>query len=183
MFSPSLKEGVRRPCPECSEKPPKSVASSWLVDVSRTVGNYSSARTKITCDCDKAFAFNGQRGNFQSPLLLHRNQGTYFTYTPFSRWTYCVIFAAFGMMGCVEKPTPLDEVIQRIGTEIYRRGSYLVSDEELHLIYGGAVDNAERFARIRDIAMRYRWAFELNGRNSSVMFKELPTAEMAISNP
>jgi hypothetical protein len=87
------------------------------------------------------------------------------------------------MMGCVEKPTPLDEVIQRIGTEIYRRGSYLVSDEELHLIYGGAVDNAERFARIRDIAMRYRWAFELNGRNSSVMFKELPTAEMAISNP
>jgi hypothetical protein len=83
----------------------------------------------------------------------------------------------------VNKPTPLDEVIQRIGAEIYRRGSYLVSDEELHLIYGSAVDNAERFGCLRDIAMRYRWAFELDGRNSSVMFKELPAVEMATANP
>jgi len=83
----------------------------------------------------------------------------------------------------VGKPTPLDEVIQRIGAEIYRRGSYLVSDEELLLIYGSAVDNAERFACIGDIAMRFRWAFELDGRNSSVMFKELPAVEMATANP
>ena len=83
----------------------------------------------------------------------------------------------------MDNPTPLDEVIQRIGTEVYRRGSYLVSQEELLLIYDGLVDNSERFARIRDIAMRYQWAFELDGRNSSVMFKELPVAEMATSNP
>ena len=81
------------------------------------------------------------------------------------------------------KVTALDEVIQRIGTEVYLRGSYLLSEEELLLIYGGAVDNSERFACIRDVAMRYQWAFELDGRNSSVMFKELPPAEMATSNP
>jgi hypothetical protein len=116
------------------------------------------------------------------PLLLHQSQGTYFTYVSFGRWTDCIIFAAFDMIGFVDKPTPLDEVIQRIGAEVYRRGSYLVSHEELLLIYGSAVDNAERFACIRDIAMRYRWAFELDGRNSSVLFKELPAAEMATSN-
>jgi hypothetical protein len=86
------------------------------------------------------------------------------------------------MIVFVDKPTPLDEVIQRIGTEVYRRGSYLVSEQELLLIYGSAVDNSERFACIRDIAMQHRWAFELDGRNSSVMFKELPAAEMATSN-
>jgi hypothetical protein len=80
------------------------------------------------------------------------------------------------------KPTALDEVIQRIGTEVYRRGSYLVSQEELLLIYGGVVDSSERFSCIRDIAMRYQWAFELDGRISSVIFKELPAAEMATSN-
>ena len=83
----------------------------------------------------------------------------------------------------MDKPTPSDEVIQRIGAEVYRRGSYLVSQEELLLIYGSAVDNAERFACIRDIAMRHRWAFELDGQNSSVMFKKLPAAEMATSDP
>lgn len=83
----------------------------------------------------------------------------------------------------MDKLTPLDEVIQRIGTEVYRRGSYLISEEELLLIYDGRVDNSERFACIRDIAMRYQWAFELDGGNSSVMFKELPAAEMATSNP
>ena len=81
------------------------------------------------------------------------------------------------------KLTPLDEVIQRIGAEIYRRGSYLVSQEELVLIYGRAVDNSERFACLRDIAMRYRWAFALEGRNSSVIFKDLPAVDMATSNP
>lgn len=83
----------------------------------------------------------------------------------------------------MDKLTPLDEVIQRIGTEVYRRGSYLVSQEELLLIYDGLVDNSERFACIRDIAMRYQWAFELDGRNSSVTFKELPVAEMVTCNP
>ena len=58
----------------------------------------------------------------------------------------------------------------------------MVLEGELLLIYGSAVDNAERFACIRDIAMRYRWAFELDGRNSSVLFKELPAIEMATSN-
>jgi len=82
----------------------------------------------------------------------------------------------------VDKPTLLDEAIQRIGTEIYRRGCCMVLEGELLLIYGSAVDNAERFACIRDIAMRYRWAFELDGRNSSVLFKELPAIEMATSN-
>ena len=83
----------------------------------------------------------------------------------------------------MDKPTPLDEVIQRTGTEVYRRGSYLVSQEELLLIYGDAVDDSERFACIRDIAIRYGWAFELDSHMSSVTFKELPAAEMATSNP
>jgi hypothetical protein len=83
----------------------------------------------------------------------------------------------------VDDPTSLDEVIQRIGAEVYRRGSCLISQEELLLIYDGLVDNSERFACIRDIAMRYQWAFELDGRNSSILFKELPAAEMATSNP
>ena len=117
------------------------------------------------------------------PPLLHQGRGTYFTYVSFGRRTDCIIFAAFDMIGCVDKPTPLDEVIQRIGAELYRRGSYLVSQEELLLIYGGIVENSERFACICDIAIRYRWAFELDGRDSSVMFKELPAAEMATSDP
>ena len=83
----------------------------------------------------------------------------------------------------MDNPTSLDEVIQRIGAEVYRRGSCLISQEELLLIYDGLVDNSERFACIRDIAMRFQWAFELDGRNSSILFKELPAAEMAISNP
>ena len=83
----------------------------------------------------------------------------------------------------MDNPTPLDEVIQRIGAEVYRRGSCLISQEELLLIYDGLVDNSERFACIRDIAMRYQWAFELDSRNSSILFKELPVAEMATSNP
>ena len=83
----------------------------------------------------------------------------------------------------MDNPTSLDEVIQRIGAEVYRRGFYLLSQEELLLIYDGIVENSERFACICDIAMRYQWAFELDGRNSSVMFKELPAAEMVTSNP
>ena len=59
----------------------------------------------------------------------------------------------------------------------------MVLEEELVLIYGSAVDNAERLACLCDIAMRYRWAFELDNRNSSVMFKELPAIEMATSSP
>ena len=82
-------------------------------------------------------------------------------------------FATHGTIQCVVKPTPLDKVIQRIRTEVYRRGSYLVSGEELLLVYGGIVDDSERFACIRDIAIRYQWAFELDGRNSSVVFKDL----------
>ena len=114
---------------------------------------------------------------------MRQGRGTHFTYVSFGRRTDGIIFATFGMIVFVDKPTRSDEVIQRIGAEVYRRGSCLVSHEELHLIYGSAVDNAERFACIRDIAMRYRWAFELDGRNSSVIFKELPAAEMATSDP
>jgi hypothetical protein len=82
----------------------------------------------------------------------------------------------------VVEPTALDDVIQRIGAEIYRRGSCLVSPHELLLIYDGAEDDSKRFACIRDIAMRYHWAFELPGRMTSVTFKELPAAEPAISS-
>jgi hypothetical protein len=81
------------------------------------------------------------------------------------------------------KATALEGVIQRIGSEIQRSHSCLVSQEELLLIYGGAVDNSERFACIRDIAMRYQWAFEFDSRNSSIIFKELPAAELTSSNP
>ena len=88
--------------------------------------------------------------------------------------TDCLRFATQGTIDCVVKPTPLDEVIQRIGTEVYRRGSYLVSGKELLLIYDGIIDDSKRFACIRDIAMRYKWAFELDGRDSSVVFKGLP---------
>jgi hypothetical protein len=53
----------------------------------------------------------------------------------------------------VLKVTALDEVIERIGTEVYRLGSYLLSEEELLLIYGDAVDNYERFACIREVVI------------------------------
>jgi len=74
----------------------------------------------------------------------------------------------------VLEPTPLDELIQKIGGEVYRRGSCLVSQDELIMIYDGAVEDAKRFACIRDIAMRYHWGFELPGQMTSVIFKELP---------
>jgi hypothetical protein len=76
--------------------------------------------------------------------------------------------------------TALDELIQKIGAEIYRRGSCVVSQEELALIYDGAVEESKKFACVRDLAMRYHWAFELPGRMTSVIFKELP-AEVATS--
>jgi len=74
----------------------------------------------------------------------------------------------------VLEPTPRDEVIQRIGGEIYRRGSCRVTDEELVLIFDGAVEESKRFACLRDIALTYHWSFELPGRMTSVIFKDLP---------
>lgn len=82
----------------------------------------------------------------------------------------------------VHQLTALDEVIQRIGGEIYRRGSCLVSQEELLLIYDGVVEDSKRFACIHDIAIRYHWAFEIPGRMTSVTFTELPAENAAISN-
>jgi hypothetical protein len=73
----------------------------------------------------------------------------------------------------------LDEVIQKIQGEVCRRGACQVSPAELVVIYDGAEEDSKRFARIRDIAMRYHWAFELPGRMTSVTFKELPPAETA----
>ena len=70
--------------------------------------------------------------------------------------------------------TPRDEVIQRIGAEIYRRGSCLVSEQELFVIYDGIEEDAKRFACILDIAMRYHWSFEPTGRMSSIVFRQLP---------
>ena len=75
------------------------------------------------------------------------------------------------------QPTALDEVIQKIGGEVCRRGACMVSPAELVVIYNGAEEDSKRFACIRDIAMRYHWAFELPGRMTSVTFKELPPAE------
>jgi hypothetical protein len=74
----------------------------------------------------------------------------------------------------VLNPTVRDEIIQKIGLEIYRQGSCRLSQEELAMIYDGAVEDSERFACIRDIALHYHWAFELPGRMTSVTFKELP---------
>ena len=71
------------------------------------------------------------------------------------------------------RPT-VDAAIERIETEVHRHGSCLVSEEELFLICGDAVDNSERFAAIRNLAMRNQWAFQLDGRDSSVVFKQLP---------
>lgn len=68
----------------------------------------------------------------------------------------------------------LDAAIERIQTEVDQRGSCPVSEEELFLICGDAVDNSEKFAAIRNLAMRYQWAFQLDGRASSVVFKQLP---------
>jgi hypothetical protein len=78
--------------------------------------------------------------------------------------------------------TARDEIIQKIGAEIYRRGSCLVPTEELAVIYDGAERDSERFARIRDIALRYHWAFELPGRMTTVTFKQLPPAEPGRAN-
>ena len=72
------------------------------------------------------------------------------------------------------RPTALDAAIERIETEVHRHGSCLVSEEELFLICGDALDNSERFAAIRNLAMRNQWAFQLDGRASSVVFKQLP---------
>lgn len=72
------------------------------------------------------------------------------------------------------QPTALDEVIQKIGGEVCRRGACQVSPAELAVIYDGAEEDSKRFARIRDIAMRYHWSFELPGRMTSVTFKKLP---------
>lgn len=74
----------------------------------------------------------------------------------------------------VLRPTALDAAIQKIETEVHRHGSCLVSEEELFLICGDAVDDSDRFASIRNLAMRYQWAFQLDGRGSSLVFKKLP---------
>jgi hypothetical protein len=74
----------------------------------------------------------------------------------------------------VLRPTALDAAIERIQTEVHQHGSCLVSEEELFLICGDAVDDSERFASIRTLAMQYQWAFQLDGRASSVVFKQLP---------
>jgi len=75
-------------------------------------------------------------------------------------------------------PTIRDEVIQKIEGEVDRRGSCLVSEEELVVIYDGVEEDSKRFACIRDIAIRYHWAFELPGRMTSVTFKELPPEKL-----
>ena len=80
------------------------------------------------------------------------------------------------------QPSALDELIQKIGAEIYRRGSCLVAQEELALIYNGAVDDPKKFACICDIALRFHWAFELPDRMVSVVFKELPPQPATLSN-
>ena len=69
--------------------------------------------------------------------------------------------------------TARDEVIQRIGAEIYRRGSCLVSPDELDVIYDGIEEDSKRFAYILDIAMRYHWSFEPTSRMNSVVFRQL----------
>ena len=83
-------------------------------------------------------------------------------------------FGQFLLNQAVLNPAARDEIIQKIGVEIYRQGSCRLSQEELAMIYDGAVKDSERFACIRDIALRYHWAFELPGRMTSVIFKELP---------
>jgi len=74
----------------------------------------------------------------------------------------------------VLRPTALDAAIERIQAEVHQHGSCLVSEAELFLICGDAVDDSERFASIRNLAMQYQWAFQLDGRDSSVVFKQLP---------
>lgn len=74
----------------------------------------------------------------------------------------------------VLQPITREEIIQKIGGEVGRRGSCLVSEEELVVIYDGVVEDSKRFACIRDIAIGHHWAFELPGRMTSVTFKELP---------
>ena len=81
----------------------------------------------------------------------------------------------------VIEPSALDELIQKIGAEIYRHDSCLVSQDDLALIYNGAVDDPKKFATICDIALRYRWAFELPDR-MSVIFKELPPEPTTLSS-
>ena len=85
-------------------------------------------------------------------------------------------------MPLVRRPSALDKLIQRIGAEIYRRGSCLVSQKELGLIWNGAGDDPKKFACICDIAIRYHWAFELPDRMTSVIFKELPPERMTLLN-
>ena len=67
-----------------------------------------------------------------------------------------------------------EKAIQRIGAEVKQRGSCLVSEEELVFICEGAADDSERFACIRDLAMKHEWAFELDGASWAVAFKQLP---------
>jgi hypothetical protein len=71
------------------------------------------------------------------------------------------------------QPNALDELIQKIGAEIYRRGSCLLSEEELVLICQGAVDEANRRACICEIAAQYRWAFEFSDGMKSVRLRDL----------
>jgi hypothetical protein len=72
------------------------------------------------------------------------------------------------------EPSPLNELLQKIEGEIRRRGSCAVSSEDLLLIYDGEVSESRRFARVRDLAIRYHWAFEFSGRITSIRFKEMP---------
>ena len=77
----------------------------------------------------------------------------------------------------VLQPDSRDELIQRIGTEIGRRGSCLVAEEDLAVLYDGAVEESKRFACIRDMAFACRWSFEFPGRSNSVNFRNLPPEE------
>jgi hypothetical protein len=59
---------------------------------------FSGDGQETTRGRDKAFAFNGSRGNFGVAALLHEGWGTYFTYVSFGRRTDCIIFAAFDII-------------------------------------------------------------------------------------
>jgi hypothetical protein len=69
-----------------------------------------------------------------------------------------------------------DQILRRIGEKIRQQGSYLLSRDEIDLLCGGGADDSEQFVCIRDIAFEFRWAFELDGRGSSITFKQLPAS-------
>jgi hypothetical protein len=67
-----------------------------------------------------------------------------------------------------------DTVLQRIGKTVHQHGSYLLSRDEIDLLCGDGADDSEQFICIRNIAFKFRWAFELDAHNSSIRFKQLP---------